>query len=51
MLEELVVHTRLANLILADSLRGDKESILTHTYQYKSLRKIKVIICNHRADS
>ena len=32
-------------------LRGDKMSVLTHTYPYKPLRKIKVTICNHQADS
>ena len=33
------------------TLGGDKVSMLTHTYPHKPLRKIKVIICNHQADS
>ena len=32
------------------TLRGDKVSMLTHTYPHKPLRKIKVTICNHQAD-
>ena len=28
-----------------------KVSMLTHTYPHKPLRKIKVTICNHQADS
>ena len=31
--------------------RGDKVSILNHTYPLKSPRKIKVTICKHQADS
>ena len=31
-------------------LRGNKVSMLTHTYRHKPLRKIKVTICNHQAD-
>ena len=33
------------------SLGGDKVSMLTHTYPHKPLRKNKVTICNHQADS
>ena len=33
------------------TLRGDKVSMLTHTYSCKPLRKIKAIIFNHQADS
>ena len=29
----------------------DKVSMLTHTYPHKLLRKIKVTVCNHQADS
>ena len=32
-------------------LGGDKVSMLTHTYPYKPLRKIKVTICNRQTDS
>ena len=32
-------------------LKGDKVSMLTHTYPCKPLRKIEVTICNHQADS
>ena len=34
-------------------LEDDKVSVLTHTctYLHKPLRKIKVTICNHQADS
>ena len=32
-------------------LGGNKVSMLTHTYPHKSLRKIKVTICNHQADN
>ena len=37
----------------AYTLGGDKVSrpMLTHTYPHKPLRKIKVTICNHQADS
>ena len=31
--------------------RGDNVSMLIHTYPHKPLRKIKVTICNHQADS
>ena len=31
--------------------RGDKVSMLTHTYPHKPLGKIKVTIYNHQADS
>ena len=31
--------------------RGDKVSMLTHTYPHKPQRKTKVTICNHQADS
>ena len=44
--------------IYVDSLKGDNASMLTHTCQYvnpyiptQPLRKIKVTICNHQADS
>ena len=30
---------------------GDKVSMLVHTYLHKALRKIKVNICIHQADS
>ena len=30
---------------------GDKVTMLTHTYSYKPLRKIKVTICNHQVNS
>ena len=30
---------------------GDKVSMLTHTYPHKPIRKIKVTVCNHQADS
>ena len=30
---------------------ADKVSMLTHTYPHKPLRKIKVTIFNHQADS
>ena len=30
---------------------GDKVSMFTHTYPHKHLRKIKVTICSHQADS
>ena len=30
---------------------GDKVSTLTHAYPHKPLRKIKVTLCNHLADS
>ena len=30
--------------------RGDKVSMLTHTYPHKPMSKIKVVICNHQAD-
>ena len=30
---------------------GDKVSMLTHTYEHKTLRNIEVTICNHQADS
>ena len=33
------------------TLRGDKVTVLTHTYLHKPVRKIKVTICNHQADS
>ena len=33
------------------TLGGDKVSMLTHTYPHKPLRKIKVTMCNHQADS
>ena len=32
-------------------LRGDKVSILSHTYPHKPLRKIELTICNHQAHS
>ena len=32
-------------------LRNDKMTMSTHTYLHKPLRKIKVTICNHQADS
>ena len=31
--------------------RGDKMTMLTHAYPHKPLRKMKVAICNHQADS
>ena len=33
------------------TLRVDKVSMLAHMYQLKTLRKIKMTICNHQADS
>ena len=30
---------------------GDKVCMLTHTYLHKPLKKIKVTLCNHKADS
>ena len=33
------------------TLRGDKVSMLTHTYPHKPLRKIKMTICNDHADN
>ena len=38
-------------LSIDGTLGGDKMRMLTHTYQHKPLRKIKVTICNHQADS
>ena len=32
-------------------LEGDKVSMLTHAYPHKPMRKIKVTIYNHQADS
>ena len=32
-------------------LRSDKVSMLTHAYQHKPLRTIKVVIYNHQAES
>ena len=32
-------------------LRGNKVSLLTHTYPHKPLRKIKVTMRNHQVDS
>ena len=32
------------------TLLGDKVNMFTHTYPHKSLRKIKVVICNHQVD-
>ena len=32
------------------TLRGDKVSMLTHTYPHKLLRKIKVTVCNYQVD-
>ena len=32
-------------------LGDDKVSMLSHTYPHKPLRKTKVTICNHQADS
>ena len=32
-------------------LRGDKVSMLTHTYPHKPLRNTEVTICNHQTDS
>ena len=31
--------------------RGDKVSVLTHTYPHKPLMNIRVTICKHQADS
>ena len=39
------------NRVSPVSPRGDKVSILTNTYTHKPLRKIKVTICNHQADT
>ena len=36
---------------LTRTLRGDKVSMLTHTYPHKPLRKIKVAICIHQVDT
>ena len=38
-------------ILTVTPLKGDKVSMLTHTYPYKPLRKIEVAICNHQADS
>ena len=46
--------TRLASNavnVLIPSPRGDKVSMLTHAYLHKTLRNIKVTICNHQVDS
>ena len=32
-------------------VKGDKVSVLTHTYKNLPLRKIEVTMCNHQADS
>ena len=37
--------------LVDNALRCDKVSMLTHTYQHKPLRKIKVAICNNQVDS
>ena len=34
-----------------NNMRRDKVNMLIHTYPHKPLRKIKVTICNHQADS
>ena len=36
---------------LSNTLRDDKVSVLAHTYPHKPLRKNKVTMCNHQADS
>ena len=33
------------------TLRGDKVSVLPHTYPHKPVTNIEVTICNHQADS
>ena len=40
-----------AHILCTTPLGGDKVSMLTHTYPHKPLRKIKVTMCNHQADS
>ena len=39
------------SLFSTNALRGDKVSMLTHTYPHKPLRKIKAAECTHQADS
>ena len=34
-----------------ETLGGKKVSMLAHTYPHKPLRKMKVTMCNHQADS
>ena len=36
---------------MVDPLRDDTVGMLTHIYLHKLLKKIKMIICNHQADS
>ena len=38
-------------LYMALNLKGDKVSMLTHTYPHKPLKKIEVTICSRQADS
>ena len=47
MLKMSTVYDQDLILLLVD----DKVSMLTHTYPHIHLRKIKVTICNHQADS
>ena len=42
---------RISVILITNTLVGDKVSMLTHTYPHKPLRKNKVTICNHQADS
>ena len=37
--------------LLLSTLRGDKVSMLTHTYSHKPPRKIRVARCSHQADN
>ena len=39
------------NSLAWQTLRGDKVSMLIHSYSHKPLREIKVSICNHQVDS
>ena len=45
------LHIPLRKRLSASSLRGDKVSMLTHTYPHKPPRKTKVTLYNHQADS
>ena len=45
------VDTVIISLKRLESLRGTKVNMFTRTYPHKPLRKIKVTICNHQADS
>ena len=39
------------NQLYIHPLKGDKVSMLTHTYPHKPLRKIEVTTCNHQTGS